>query len=301
MTASEALFLVIGATGAQGGATARQLLDRGHRVRVLVRDPVKAKHFADWGAEVYQGDLSVPSSVEDAVKGVTAVFSVPILDMTDPESEYRNAVTLIQAAHRAGVRHFVQTSVAGTGDHKTMTRAGTGYWNDYYWESKWLIEEAVRNAGFETYTIFKPTLYMENFLPPMADFMYPDLRNGEILSAINPQTRLHMIAVGDIGAFAVSAFENPQTFAGKTIELAAEALTVDEIAAVLSDVKGHTIKTTTLSPEEARLRGRSLYREDEWLNEVGHHTPIGELAEYGLRLTTFREWAEKNAGYIIVR
>ena len=72
------LILVCGATGSQGGAVARSLLDRGFRVGALTRDPQKAeaRALADRGAEVVQGDMDDRSSVDRALEGAYAVFSV---------------------------------------------------------------------------------------------------------------------------------------------------------------------------------------------------------------------------------
>ncbi len=74
----EQVFLVTGATGRQGGAVARHLLERGHWVRALTRDPKKpaARALAEMGAEVVGGDLDDSPSVERALEGVYGVFSV---------------------------------------------------------------------------------------------------------------------------------------------------------------------------------------------------------------------------------
>ena len=71
-------ILVCGATGSQGGAVARSLLDRGFRVGALTRDPHKpeARALADRGAEVVQGDMDDRSSVDRALEGAHGVFSV---------------------------------------------------------------------------------------------------------------------------------------------------------------------------------------------------------------------------------
>ena len=75
---AEKLFLVTGATGRQGGAVARRLLKRGHRVRALTRDPEKpaAEALAEMGAEVVRGDLDDRLSVERALEGAYGVFAV---------------------------------------------------------------------------------------------------------------------------------------------------------------------------------------------------------------------------------
>jgi uncharacterized protein YbjT (DUF2867 family) len=65
------LILVSGATGQQGGAVARSLLERGFGVRALTRNPEKpeAKELADLGAEVVSGDLEDRSSIERVLEG----------------------------------------------------------------------------------------------------------------------------------------------------------------------------------------------------------------------------------------
>src|SRR4028118_1512264 len=75
---AERLILVCGATGSQGGAVARSLLDRGFRVRALTRDPHKpeAEALADRGAEVVRGDMEDRPSVDRALRGAHGVFSV---------------------------------------------------------------------------------------------------------------------------------------------------------------------------------------------------------------------------------
>src|SRR5256712_12957455 len=72
------VVIVTGATGQQGGAVARQLLSRGHKVRALTRKPQgeAAKALAASGAEVVPGDLGDVSSLDKALRGAWGVFSV---------------------------------------------------------------------------------------------------------------------------------------------------------------------------------------------------------------------------------
>jgi uncharacterized protein YbjT (DUF2867 family) len=72
----ERLILVCGATGSQGGAVTRRLLDRGFRVRGLTRNPQKpeAQALAEQGAEVVQGDMEDRSSIDRVLEGAYGVF-----------------------------------------------------------------------------------------------------------------------------------------------------------------------------------------------------------------------------------
>ena len=75
---AERLILVSGASGNQGGAVARSLLDRGFQVRALTRDPQKpeAQTLTKQGAEVVQGDVEDRSAMERVLEGAYGIFSV---------------------------------------------------------------------------------------------------------------------------------------------------------------------------------------------------------------------------------
>lgn len=75
---------------------------------------------------------------------------------------------------------------------------------------------------------------------------------------------------------------------------------MEEAAAALSAATRRNVSAVFLSYEKARVQGRALGREDEWLNDIGHRAAIGELAAYGVRLTPFREWAEQHRSGILI-
>ena len=72
------IILVTGATGRQGGATARHLLTNGWQVKALTRDASKpeAQALAQAGAEIVQGDLEDKAALLDLMQGVYGVYSV---------------------------------------------------------------------------------------------------------------------------------------------------------------------------------------------------------------------------------
>lgn len=109
-------------------------------------------------------------------------------------------------------------------------------WEPLYWENKAAVVEMVKAQGLRHWTILKPALIMENLVPPMVDVMYPSLaERGRFETAIAPDTRLDWIAAHDIGAFAAAAFADPARFHGHEIDLAAESLTLPEIAAKVTE------------------------------------------------------------------
>ena len=69
-------MILVTTAGKVGSEAVRLLRERDVPVRVLVRDPAKVTALADAGAEVAEGDLDVPASIDDAMAGVSAVVLV---------------------------------------------------------------------------------------------------------------------------------------------------------------------------------------------------------------------------------
>jgi len=304
MNKSDSLILVTGATGAQGGATANELVAAGYRVRIFVRNPdsAAARALADKGTEIAKGDMDDAASVAAAMQGAYGVFSVQRPDSNGTDSERRHGFTLVNEARKAGAQHFVHTSVCEAGRHSGFPRWESGYWWQKYWTDKWDIEEAVRNAGFSHWTVLRPAFMMDNFAEPKAKFMFPHLRKGKIITALLPQTRMQLIAADHVGAYAHAAIAAPAIFDRKNIELAVEALTMHEVAATLSRVLHRSVTAASVSPNEAVAAGlfAGWVRSQEWTNEVGYRADIDALEAYGVPLTTFAEWAQRHADQIII-
>src|SRR5690242_15778847 len=123
-------ILVTGATGAQGGATARELLAAGYRVRLLTRNPASpaAGALTALGAEAARGDMDDAASLAEAMRGAYGVFSVQLPDTAGTDAERRHGRALVDAARAAGVQHFVHTSVCEAGRHTGFPRWEEGYW-----------------------------------------------------------------------------------------------------------------------------------------------------------------------------
>jgi uncharacterized protein YbjT (DUF2867 family) len=101
--------LVTGATGNQGGAVTRALLDAGHRVRALTRrtGSSAALALAGAGAEVVAGDFGDPASLRAACRGADGVFVMSAPFEAGTEAEVRQATAVLEAAVEAGVGQVV--------------------------------------------------------------------------------------------------------------------------------------------------------------------------------------------------
>lgn len=295
------LILVTGATGLQGGAVANEALKQGFNVRILVRDETssKAQALVQKGAEAVVGNFDDPSSLEKAMQHVDAVFSVPIsgVDTVETDRERKQAFALIQSAIKSGVKQFVHTSVAATSRYTEFPKWGTGYWFEKYWTDKWDIEEAIRSAGFASWTILKPAMVMDNYIDEVkVASMYPLLKQGEIQTVTFADTRIDYIAIEDMASFACAAFADPEKFHQHNIELAAESLSYKEVADIILEVTGKEINVSILSSEEALEQGTHplAVKGQEWDNVAGYQVDMELLKTYDIKLTSFKEFAEKH-------
>ncbi|MEU8197573.1 NmrA family NAD(P)-binding protein [Microbispora amethystogenes] len=303
MSTESAPVLVTGATGRQGGATARALLASGVPVRALVRDPstARARAVEALGAELVTGDLNDRDSVVRAARGARAVFSVqmpPIKgDAYDFEGEVAQAVNLVEGALAAGVPQFVHTSVTGAGRHTEAPGWAEGRWASIEpaLTAKAEAQDRVRKAGFPRWTIIKPGFFMENFLPSTA-YLLPRGVEGGIVTVLRPATRLSIVAAGDIGAAAAAAFAAPDRFHEVELELASDYLSMAEIAGVLSRALGRELAAPDMTMEEAIAAGMpgAGVTSHEYLNAVGQHARPEYARAFGIPLTTFEEWAREH-------
>ncbi|QWF78807.1 NmrA family NAD(P)-binding protein [Amycolatopsis sp. CA-230715] len=287
-------ILVTGATGKQGGATARALLDAGFPVRALVRNPDtdRARAIAALGAELVTGNLRDRDSVLRAAEGVRAVFSIQMPELTDArgDDEWVQASTLIDAARDAGVGQFVHTSVSGAGQHRTaLTDKTTSMWHSM--ETKAAIQDRVRETGFPQWTILKPGFFMENFLPP--SFVLPNGPEGGLVTVIKPGTEVPLVAVADIGAAAAAAFADPARFHTVELELAGERLTMTGIAKILSTVYGTELTAPVLTTAEAIAAGAPDFGHDG-LNEFDQPGRPEDARAFDIPLTGFARWANEH-------
>ncbi len=239
--ADQRTVLVTGATGQQGGAVARMLLDGGHRVRALARRPdaEAAQALEARGAEIVQGDFEDRSSLEDAAKGADTVFLMSQFFEAGPEGETRQGKALADAAAAVGVDHLVYSSV-GSADQETGIP---------HFESKREIERHIAELGLR-HTIIRPVYFMENTLA----FWLPGLQQGKLTVPVSPSTRLQQVSVADVAAFAALAVEDPERFVGLEVDVAGDQVTGEEAAAIITRSSGRTITYEELCPSRAFAR-----------------------------------------------
>lgn len=197
------MILVAGATGLLGSEIVRRLRERDHSVRALVRSssaPERVEQLAQCGAEIARGDLRNAPSLGAACQGIDSVISTVSMIRTAQEgdsfadTDEAGTRRLIDAAARAGVRHF--TFVSFDVDHAPDSPLA---------HAKREVETYLRASGME-YTILRPGLFMEVWLGPM---LFADPATGTAKVYGDGSQKLRYVAVADVAELAVQSVTNP--------------------------------------------------------------------------------------------
>ena len=278
---SDRTVLVTGATGRQGGGVIRYLLPKGWRLRALVfkADNATVQRLTEQGLDVVRGDLEDPASLERAVRGVYGVYSVQDFWSVGANREVQQGKNMADAARKAGVEHFVYSSVGGAERSSGID----------HWESKWVIENHIRKLGLPA-TMIRPAAFMENYYIEQVEI---GILKGKLVDPIRADKSYQTIASSDIGAFVALAFERPREFIGEALEIAGSELTNPEAAQVFSRVLGKPVKFQKLPLPVVRvLLGKEFHQMFRWFNQAGFKANIPELhRKYPeVHLQTLEEW-----------
>lgn len=274
-------ILVTGATGQQGGVTARELLAVGHKVYAMTRNAAgeAAKSLAAAGAHIVQGDLNDEASLLAALQGMWGVFAVQNSWEAGIEGEEEQGKRIARLAKEAGVQHFVYASVASA-DRATGIP---------HFDNKFRVEEVIQALGLPSYTIVRPVFFMENLA---SAWFKPAIDGGALALGMRGDTTLQMIAVADIGKYGRIAFEQHEELNGLALDIAGDALTPVEAAALLSDATGRTITHFQVPIEDVRQFSADFAAMFEWFDAVGYSADIdGNASRFGVKPTRFSDWA----------
>lgn len=156
-----ARVFITGASGLLGGALLESLIARGDAVVALARSSASAEALRARGVEVRRGELTDETALADAMAGCELAFNVAGVNafcVSDPTEMMRanvdGAVTVVRAAHRAGIPRLVHTSSAVTlGEARGVVAdewvPHRGWYLSRYEQSKTLGERAALAAAAE--------------------------------------------------------------------------------------------------------------------------------------------------------
>jgi len=222
-------MILITTAGKVGSEAARLLAERGEPVRVLVRDPQKAAALAQAGVQVAEGDLEVPSTIDAAMDGVSAVV---LVSPAIPAQE----LNVVGSAVRAGAGHVVKITSKASADSPIARR-----------RDQVAIENGLIASGLG-YTLLRNNAYMQNFL-----MLAPAIARTGSFGSSAGEGRVGMIDARDVAEVAAQIAVAPAQHAGKTYwPTGPERLSYADAAAILSKVLGRLVTFHPLTFDEER-------------------------------------------------
>jgi uncharacterized protein YbjT (DUF2867 family) len=206
-------ILVTGGTGFVGPKIVHALRAEKREVRALARRPERASRLAGWGAEVVQGDVTDPASLQAALDGCTHVIHLVALIKGRPR-DFHHVMTegtesLVAAAKLAGVRRFVLMSALGTSPESAAAVP--------YFAAKLAMEQTVAASGLE-HTVFRPSFIFGADGGALGTFIR-QVKLSPVVTVIGPGTqRSQPIWVEDVAAYFARAVDDPAA-ANRVFEL----------------------------------------------------------------------------------
>jgi uncharacterized protein YbjT (DUF2867 family) len=277
-------FFVTGATGNQGGATARSLVENGCGVKALVRNLAaanagKLKHPS---IELVKGDLNDPASYKIYLKHIDGAFAL-FTYMKGVKKEIAQGKSFIDAAKEMNVPFILYSSVIGAD-------SGSGI---PHWESKNEIEQHLKVTGIP-YAIIRPSSFFQNFLIPD---VHKRIAKGKLVTPVKKNKVQQFIGTEDVGRIAAHILMNKEEYAGRTITIAADEMDMQSAAQTFTDMLGKPVTYSQLPGLLTRIfMGSDLHTMFKYVNnnDVLFVKNMDALKAEFPFLTSMKEWVTNN-------
>jgi uncharacterized protein YbjT (DUF2867 family) len=311
--ADKKIIAVVGSTGAQGGGLVRAIAadpNSGFTARAITRDTGKdkAKAMAAAGAEVVSADLDNVDSLKTAFAGAYGVYAVTnFWEHFSGEKEIQQAKNIAEAAKAAGVKHVIWSTLEDTrklmaADDQRMPIL-QGKYRVPHFDAK-----AEADAAFSglpvTYLVtsfYWDNLYMFGLAPKKDD--------KGVYSWTFPmgEAKLPGIAAEDIGKVAFGIFKAGSEYIGKTVGIAGESLSFQEMSKKLESIG---IAPVQFNAVDANVfRGFGFPGADEYGNmfqvyrdfekQVNAARSIETTRKLNPSLKNFDQWMQANKAAIV--
>lgn len=191
-------ILVVGATGRVGSTIALGLARGDNNVHALVRrgrENPKSQPLSDAGVTIVTGDLTDPTSLSSACKGMDVVITTATSMPFNADDGLRRidldgTLALIEAAEHAGVQRFIYTSYSGNLRLDSPLQ-----------RAKRACEQRLLDTRMDV-VILRPSYFMEVWLGPHLGI---DIANGQARVYGSGENKGNYISASDVAAFAIAA------------------------------------------------------------------------------------------------
>jgi len=258
-------ILVIGGTGTLGRQIVKRALDQGYQVRCLVRDFRRGAFLKDWGAELVYGDLSIPSTVPTALKGIhTIIDSATIRSTSRYTSEaidWTGKLALIEAAELCSVKKFIFFSILDAEQNSSIPLL----------DLKLKIQERLKE-GTLNYTFFKCSGFFQGLI---SQYALPILEN-ETVWLTRESASIAYLDTQDAAKVVIDSLEN-LTYTNKAFSLIGEKFwSQKEIIELCERLSGKTAKISYI-PVFAFAILRRFFRFFEFTWNIADRLEFGEI------------------------
>jgi uncharacterized protein YbjT (DUF2867 family) len=217
---TDAMYVILGATGNTGSIIADTLLSRRRQVRVVGRDAGRLQRFVRQGAEAFTGDVNDAVALTKAFRGVRAAYLL-LPPITSREDQERESDAIAKAVTESGLRYAVYLSSYGA-----HVPEGTGPVTGLH-----SSEQKLNAIDGLNVLHLRAAYFMENNLAAIG--MIRGM--GVFGHALLPDLKLPMIATPDVGKYAAQRLLDLDFSGKQTRELLGERdLSMKEATAVIA-------------------------------------------------------------------
>ncbi|MEV7884026.1 SDR family oxidoreductase [Streptomyces sp. NPDC002817] len=236
--------LVVGATGSLGGKVVDELLKRGKNVRALVRPTTDASRLEKRGVEIARGDMLDLDSLVAAMNGADAMITTAAGYTRGGKNAHDidtvGNANLAEAAHRAGIRRFVLTSIL-TSDRTPQV--------PHFWHKK-IAEDKLEQLGVP-FVALRPGAFLDQ-IGTMAGNPIDKGRLTWIGKTTVPLTFVH---TSDLAAYLAAAVD-ADAANGERIDIGWDRpVSMREMADLMGSRAGKKIKVWAVPSAVARAVG----------------------------------------------
>lgn len=232
---------VTGASGQVGGQVARLVSERGLGVRLIGRNTARFPELAD-AQRSAPTDYSDPEALRSALAGLDVLFLVSAVEDPERVQQHRNVVDV---AVEAGIAHLVYVSFQGAAPDATFTFA-----RDHFH-----TEQHIKASGLG-YTFLRDSLYMGGLIGMTGE--------DHVLRGPAGDGTVAAVAHEDVAAAAAAVLADPAPHHELIADISGpSAISLDEVAATLTQACGHRVRYRAETEEEA-YASRSVFDAPEW-------------------------------------
>ncbi|KAM5387544.1 hypothetical protein ACJA88_001896 [Fusarium oxysporum] len=299
-------ILVTGATGNQGGAVIDALLSRkpSDFLLLAVTRDAKSPSAQSLAAKspssirLVEGDLDSTARLFESAKQVAGtvplwgVYSVQVSmgKGVTLEGEIKQGKAMIDESIKAGVQHFVYSSVERGGDERS--------WDNPtpvpHFKTKHEIEHYLRDTAARKsmgWTILRPVIFMDNLVPGFPGKVFMTMLRDTI-----KDKPLQWIATKDIGFFAAEAFHDPKTWNKRAVGLTGDVLTFSQLSDTFQKVTGRPAGTTFSLLGKALKHGvAEMGLMVDWFRDEGYGADMAKIEKVHPSVTKMETWLKNSA------